>query len=106
MDCERRCNSKHHAAELIAAVTKTTPKQAKLFLSRCCNAGVVRDRFGRTALHVAASCGKRELAEWLIAESKANVKSTDHESGWSCLHRALYCGQLATAKMLLMVCKS
>ena len=103
MDCGRRCCSKNHAAELIAAVTKGTTKQAKLFLSKCFNAGTVRDRFGRTALHIAVSCGKRELVEWLIEEHKANVKATDHESGWSSLHRAVYYGQLPVIKVLLLV---
>lgn len=63
-----------------------------------------RDHFGRTVLHLAAS----ELGSWalewvtlLLSVSQLNVNAPDGESGWSALHRALYAGNIAAARLIL-----
>ncbi|KAK4048797.1 hypothetical protein OIV83_004563 [Microbotryomycetes sp. JL201] len=63
-----------------------------------------RDWLGRTVLHVAVT----ELATWalewvelLLAVPGLQVNAVDIESGWSALHRALYAGNIAAARLLL-----
>ncbi|GAA5888090.1 hypothetical protein JCM5296_005430 [Sporobolomyces johnsonii] len=63
-----------------------------------------RDHWGRTVLHLAVS----ELEAWALdwVELLLNVPGLavnlgDAESGWSALHRALYAGNIAAARMLL-----
>eukprot|EP00050_Salpingoeca_kvevrii_P017370 m.64497 g.64497 ORF g.64497 m.64497 type:complete len:1228 (-) comp7523_c0_seq2:50-3733(-) len=57
------------------------------------------DKFGRTALHAAATAGAATAIDWLV-ESGADLDARDAESGWTALHRALYAGQLCTALRL------
>jgi inhibitor of Bruton tyrosine kinase len=101
-DCGPKCSSSQHAAQLINAVTKASPLQSLLFLSRCHNAAYVRDRLGRTVLHVAAACG---CATSVITELACHrdLSIQDLESGWTALHRALFYGQLASARLLISV---
>ncbi|KAK4052965.1 hypothetical protein OIO90_004089 [Microbotryomycetes sp. JL221] len=63
-----------------------------------------RDWLGRTVLHLAVT----ELASWaldwvelLLAVPGLQVNAVDNESGWSALHRALYAGNVAAARLLL-----
>ncbi|KAM0792087.1 hypothetical protein ACM66B_004791 [Microbotryomycetes sp. NB124-2] len=63
-----------------------------------------RDWLGRTVLHLAVT----ELASWalewvelLLAVPGLQVNAVDTESGWSALHRALYAGNIAAARLLL-----
>ena len=102
-DCEPKCRSTSHAAELLIAVSKGTTEQVKAFVSRCCNGGTIRDTLGRTALHVAASCGKWEVVEWLLEEKGAELNAKDTESEWTALHRSLFYGQLNSARRLIAV---
>ena len=76
--------------------------QAIAFLSRCHNAECVTDAFGRSALHVAASCGKLQALEWLVGRG-ASLSAVDKESGWTALHRAAFYGQLSAARTLISV---
>ena len=73
-DCEKKCRSKSHAGELIIAASKGSTGQAQAFVLRCWNGGIIADEFGRTVLHIAASCGKWELVEWLVQELKADFQ--------------------------------
>jgi len=103
MDCTAQCSSTQHATQLITAVTKAESWQAILFLSRCHNFGLVSDEFGRTVLHVAASCGSSSSVIKLLVKY-SNVSAQDTESGWTALHRALFYGQLSVARFLIAVC--
>jgi ankyrin repeat protein len=101
-DCGPKCSSSQHAAQLINAVTKASPLQSLLFLSRCHNAACVRDVLGRTVLHVAVSCGcATSVVSMLASHSDLNIQ--DLESGWTSLHRALFYGQLTPARLLIDV---
>ena len=102
MDCAVQCSSSQHASQLITALTKATSWQAILFLSRCHNFGLVSDELGRTALHVAASCGS-SLSVLKLLVKYSNLSVQDAESGWTALHRALFYGQLSAARFLVAV---
>jgi len=103
MDCTDQCSSSQHAAQLITALTKASSRQATLFLSRCHNFGRVSDELGRTALHVAASCGCSSAVMKMLVKY-SNLLARDAESGWTALHRALFYGQLSAARFLIAVC--
>jgi len=102
-DCNPGCRSKQHAAQLISSITKGSDLQIRLFLSRCHNAESIVDEYGRNTLHVAASCGQDDVVEWLIAEQGASLSAVDHESRWTALHRAVFYGQISTARLLIAV---
>uniref|UniRef100_A0AAY4AAF0 BTB domain-containing protein n=1 Tax=Denticeps clupeoides TaxID=299321 RepID=A0AAY4AAF0_9TELE len=94
-ECTPKCRSLRHADEVVAALTRGTEGQLRAFLSaHCCNAGKLRDAFGRTALHLAASLGKRVLLEWLLESKGADLLAKDGESGWTALHRSAFYGQI------------
>ena len=61
----------------------------------------------RNALHIAVSCGKADVVEWLFEEYNVELNVKDYESGWTALHRSLYYGHvdcaIALAKVRLMV---
>ena len=103
MDCGPKCRSKKHANELIVAVTKGNLREIQAFLKCCHNPVNISDTFGRTVLHIAASLGKWQVVEWLLTEQHADVSTRDLESGWTALHRALFYGQLFSAKILISV---
>ncbi|KAG1380698.1 hypothetical protein G6F61_003828 [Rhizopus arrhizus] len=60
-----------------------------------------RSAKGRTALHVAASWNRVEIAQLLINCPLVNVNLQDRENGWTALHRALFMGNVEIARMLL-----
>lgn len=63
-----------------------------------------RDHLGRTVLHLAASDLGSFALDWvtlLLAVPQLNVNAPDTESGWSALHRALYAGNIAVARLIL-----
>ena len=51
-----------------------------------------------TILQVAASVGKKLVAEWLVRFREAAVNAKDAESGYTALHRAVYHGQIHVAR--------
>ena len=104
MDCGPRCRSQQHAAQLISAVTKGSVHQIISFLSRCHNVDNLCDSYGRTVLHLAASCGKPHVLQWLTTDRNCSLTAQDRESGWTALHRALFYGQLTSARLLSQVC--
>ncbi|XP_055083589.1 inhibitor of Bruton tyrosine kinase [Periophthalmus magnuspinnatus] len=94
-DCTVKCRSLQHADDVVAALTSGTEGQLVTFLStHCHNAATLRDNFGRTALHMAASLGKKALLEWLLESKSADLLAKDKESGWTALHRSAFYGQI------------
>ncbi|XP_050987197.1 inhibitor of Bruton tyrosine kinase isoform X1 [Labeo rohita] len=94
-DCTPKCRSVRHAEEVIAALTSGSEGRLRGFLSvHCHNAATLRDEFGRTALHLAASLGKRDLLQWLLDSKHADMLAKDKESGWTALHRSAFYGQI------------
>ncbi|KAM3873183.1 inhibitor of Bruton tyrosine kinase [Diretmus argenteus] len=94
-DCTPKCRSPQHADEVVAALTGGSEGQLRAFLTaHCHNAATLRDAFGRTALHLAASLGKKALLEWLLESKGADVMAKDKESGWTALHRSAFYGQI------------
>lgn len=102
-ECGPKCRSKNHAYELVSAITKGNLAEVQAFAKLCHAAGHHNDMFGRSALHMAASCGKVEIVEWLIEEKGGDLTLKDAESGWTALHRSMFYGQLATVRLLVQV---
>uniref|UniRef100_A0A7N8XEB8 Inhibitor of Bruton agammaglobulinemia tyrosine kinase n=1 Tax=Mastacembelus armatus TaxID=205130 RepID=A0A7N8XEB8_9TELE len=94
-DCTPKCRSQQHADQVVAAMTGGSERQLRAFLSsHCHNAATLRDAFGRTALHLAASLGKKTLLEWLVESKSADPMLKDKESGWTALHRSAFYGHI------------
>ena len=91
----------------ILATSPRTPvkpkKTGKIVLTRSdINA---RDAFGRTLLHHAVSSRSTNAPEFvniLLAIPLLDLYVQDTESGWTALHRALYCGNIAIAQALML----
>ncbi|XP_076307674.1 LOW QUALITY PROTEIN: inhibitor of Bruton tyrosine kinase [Tachypleus tridentatus] len=100
-DCVSRCRSNTHGAQLVAATIRGTTAEVQAYYRWLChNFTLAMDCWGRTALHVAASCGKWEVVEWLINKCHSELDVRDKESGWTALHRSLFYGQLSAARIL------
>uniref|UniRef100_A0A4W5PYG5 Uncharacterized protein n=1 Tax=Hucho hucho TaxID=62062 RepID=A0A4W5PYG5_9TELE len=94
-DCTPKCCSMRHADEVVAALTRGSEGRLRAFLNtHCHNAATLRDAFGRMALHLAASLGKRALLEWLLESKSADLMVKDKESGWTALHRSVFYGHI------------
>uniref|UniRef100_A0A3Q2QHR3 Inhibitor of Bruton tyrosine kinase n=1 Tax=Fundulus heteroclitus TaxID=8078 RepID=A0A3Q2QHR3_FUNHE len=94
-DCTPKCRSQQHADQVVAALTSGSEGRLRAFLtSHCHNATSLRDAFGRTALHLSASLGKKALLEWLLSSKGADLMLKDKESGWNALHRSAFYGQI------------
>lgn len=103
-ECTPKCRSSRHAEEIMAALTGGSERQLKAFLSVYChNAASLKDEFGRTALHLAASLGKRDLLEWLLDNKNSDLLLKDKESGWTALHRSAFYGQIHCLIALIKV---
>lgn len=93
--CTPKCRSSEHADQVVAALTRGSEGKLRAFLnSHCYNAATVRDEFGRNALHMAASLGKKTILEWLLESKSADLMVKDKESGWTALHRSAFYGQI------------
>lgn len=104
-ECTPKCRSQQHAEEVVAALTRGSDGQLRAFLtSHCHNAATLRDPFGRTALHLAASLGKKALLDWLLESKSADLMVKDKESGWTALHRSAFYGQIHCLISLVKVC--
>nr|XP_004660449.2 inhibitor of Bruton tyrosine kinase isoform X1 [Jaculus jaculus] len=100
-DCTSKCRSLKHALDVLAVVTKGNDNQIKTFLcSHCYNAATIRDAFGRNALHLVSSCGKKAVLDWLI-EKGVDLLVKDKESGWTALHRSIFYGHIDCVWSLL-----
>lgn len=103
-DCTAKCRSQQHAGQVVAALTGGSEGQLRAFLTaHCHNAATLRDAFGRSALHMAASVGKRALMEWLLESKGAEVTAKDKESGWTAVHRSAFYGQIHCLVSLVQV---
>lgn len=103
-ECGPKCRSKLHNLEVNSVVTKGSLLDLQAYSRLCHTWAQHNDTAGRSALHVAASCGKLDMVEWLVTERHQDPSQKDKESGWTALHRALFYGQLATARLLVQVC--
>ena len=103
-ECTAKCRSTQHADEVVAVLTCCSEKRLQAFLSaHCYNAATLKDAFGRTALHLAASTGKKALLEWLVESKNADLLAKDKESGWTPLHRSVFYGQIHCLMALVKV---
>ncbi|KAJ8411489.1 hypothetical protein AAFF_G00162970 [Aldrovandia affinis] len=94
-DCTPKCRSLAHADEVLAALTAGSEGRLRAFLvSHCHNAPSLRDGHGRTALHLAASLGRRPLLEWMLDCKGADLLVKDKESGWTAVHRSAFYGHI------------
>ncbi|KAL0984669.1 hypothetical protein UPYG_G00144970 [Umbra pygmaea] len=94
-DCTPKCRSARHADEVVAALTRGSEGCLRAFLTaHCHNAATLRDAFGRTALHLTASLGKKALLDWLLESKSADLMVKDKESGWTALHRSAFYGHI------------
>ncbi|XP_042638178.1 inhibitor of Bruton tyrosine kinase [Orycteropus afer afer] len=100
-DCTSKCRSLKHALDVLSVVTKGSEGQIKAFLSsHCYNAATIKDAFGRNALHLISSCGKKGVLDWLI-EKGVDPLVKDKESGWTALHRSIFYGHIDCVWSLL-----
>lgn len=100
-DCTSKCRSLKHALDVLSVVTKGSENQIKAFLSsHCYNAATIKDVFGRNALHLVSSCGKKGVLDWLIQKG-VDLLVKDKESGWTALHRSIFYGHIDCVWSLL-----
>jgi inhibitor of Bruton tyrosine kinase len=100
--CGPKCRSSRHADELIGLITKSD--DIRVLASgalQCWNCQKIHDKFGRTLLHVAASCGRAELCEWLLKYKKAEINLKTFENGWTPAHCAAFYGQIDCLLVLI-----
>ena len=102
-ECGPKCRSRKHISEIVSVIIHGNLPEFKAVSCLCHNPCKHSDVFGRTALHVAASCGKVDILEWLLEEKKCDLTMKDFESGYTALHRALFYGQLSCARLLTQV---
>lgn len=101
-DCTLKCHSLQHALDIISVVTRGSEGQIKAFLSSYCyNAATLRDTFGRNVLHLASSCGKKGVLDWLADTKGVDLLAKDKESGWTALHRGIFYGHIDCVWSLL-----
>ncbi|KAJ6665824.1 hypothetical protein lerEdw1_001296 [Lerista edwardsae] len=101
-DCTLKCRSLQHALDIVSVVTRGSEGQIKAFLtSHCYNAATSKDMFGRSALHLASSCGKKGVLDWLAETNGVDLSAKDKESGWTALHRGVFYGHIDCAWSLL-----
>ncbi|XP_077162028.1 inhibitor of Bruton tyrosine kinase isoform X1 [Paroedura picta] len=101
-DCTLKCRSLRHALDVVSVVTRGSEGQIKAFLtSHCYNAATCRDVFGRNVLHLASSCGKKGVLEWLAETNGVDLLAKDEESGWTALHRGIFYGHIDCAWSLM-----
>lgn len=102
--CTDKCRFIEHGDIITAAITKRSITDQDLcsflnFICVCCE--TVRDASGRTALHMAASCGRTELVKWLVRNRHADINARDEESGYTALHRSIFYGKIDVAVELI-----
>ncbi|KAJ3638755.1 hypothetical protein MTP99_002089 [Tenebrio molitor] len=103
-DCTDRCRSTQHGDIITAAISRRSVSDFDLcsylnYICTCCES--VKDSVGRTALHVAASCGRVSLVRWLVQNRHANINAKDDESGFTALHRSIFYGKINVAVELM-----
>ena len=103
-ECGPKCQSKQHATDLNSVITRYSLPEIQAYFQLCHSAGHLADLGGQTPLHVAVSCGKFDVVEWLVKDKKVDVNAVDTESGWTALHKAIFYGQIKIARFLIQVC--
>lgn len=103
-ECSENCKSIQHGDTICAALTKRCVSESDLcsyinYICTCCES--VRDSSGRTALHVAASCGKVDIIKWLLNCRHCNINVKDLESNYTALHRSVFYGKINAAVCLM-----
>lgn len=102
--CTDKCKFVQHGDIITAAITKRSISDRDLcsflnFTCVCCES--ILDSGGRTALHMAASCGRTELVQWLVRNRHADINARDKESGLTALHRSIFYGKIDVAIELI-----
>ena len=106
MECTAKCRLSFHADVVLSVVTRESLQDVQHFVKYFCGNGAqARDNFGRNALHIAASCGRKDILKWLLEEKYLDVHEKDLESGSTPLHKACYYGHLSCALLLIQVFK-
>uniref|UniRef100_A0A8C3U2K4 Inhibitor of Bruton tyrosine kinase n=1 Tax=Catharus ustulatus TaxID=91951 RepID=A0A8C3U2K4_CATUS len=101
-ECTSKCRSLQHALDVISVVTRGSEGQIKAFLSSYCyNAATIKDAFGRNVIHLASSCGKKGVLDWLAETKGVDLLAKDKESGWTALHRSIFYGYIDCVLSLL-----
>lgn len=103
-ECTNHCKSRQHGDIITSAISKRGVSDTELcaFLNfTCCRCESVTDYSGRTALQVAASCGRLHLVRWLVCNRNADIDAKDKESGYTALHRSIFYGQIHVAIELI-----
>lgn len=103
-ECTEFGKSTEHGDAICAALTKRCVSDSDLcayinYLCCCCES--VKDSCGRTALHVAASCGRTEFIKWLLSCKHCNINGKDLESNYTALHRSVFYGKINAAVCLM-----
>ncbi|XP_065167013.1 inhibitor of Bruton tyrosine kinase [Atheta coriaria] len=104
--CTKFCNRKEHGDFIVAALTKRAVNDIELsaFLNyTCVLCGSSKDVYGRTSLHMAASCGRTDVCKWLVCQKQAKIDEKDTESGYTALHRSIFYGKIDTVVALIQL---
>uniref|UniRef100_A0A1X7V048 BTB domain-containing protein n=1 Tax=Amphimedon queenslandica TaxID=400682 RepID=A0A1X7V048_AMPQE len=94
-DCTAKCRALEHAHVVHRVIATGNLELLKHCSTICGNPWYKCDEAGRSTLHVAASTGSSEIAQWLLRRKGAKEKLinlTDIDSNWTALHRAAYFG--------------
>jgi inhibitor of Bruton tyrosine kinase len=100
--CTQKCRSQKHAEELISILTKTS--DASILLSavqQCWNCAKIHDAGRRYLIHMAASCGRLDVIEWLIRYKNADLNVKTLENGWNPAHCAAFHGKIGALVILM-----
>ncbi|CAH0551472.1 unnamed protein product [Brassicogethes aeneus] len=103
-ECTEKCKSLTHGDIITAAISKRSISDAEIcsYLNHICkNCEGVQDSAGRTALHVASSCGRLEVVRWLVQSRHADLNARDKESGYTALQRSMFYGKIHVAVELI-----
>jgi hypothetical protein len=93
--CGPKCKSTQHADDLIGLMTRTSDIQIILSgLLQCWNFHKLQDKLGRHLIHIAASCGRSEVCDWLIKLKKVELNLKTLENGWTPSHCAAFYGNI------------
>jgi len=102
-DCTPKCKSTGHCSELTTVLSAAVSEPAALaWIARHChNPGKLKDKGGRSLVHLATSTGKLQVLEWLLTYKDGQLNGKDAESGYSPLHRAMFHGQVRAVVYLI-----
>ena len=99
--CTIKCRSNQHITDLNALITKTDDLQILLSaIQQCWNCHKMPDKYGRYLLHMAASCGRSKVCDWLIKHKKAELNLKTSENGFTPAHCACFYGNIDALAVL------